>query len=364
VRSNGGARPGDSDTVKEDHQEPIWTYRGYDMGASEFNTAMIHLYRGEINRANVWRQRLDATTNWAVVTTGATITFAFNQGLGHHSVIILNTLLVTLFLYVEARRYLYYELWSSRIRLMETDFFAAMLVPPYRPAADWAESLAENLLQPHHPISMWEGFGRRFRRNYMWIYIVMGLAWLARVVLLPQPVTSWAGFFARAGIGPVPGWGVMLTGLVFNGALMLIGLITVRLQEATGEVLPGYINDGEGRGYPQDLEATPRPQAWFRNSQRREQRMVLIITDNAHSVSDRILQEMNRGVTALSGKGMYTGDDHRVLLCALTVTELNLLKELVAEEDPHAFVILTPVQEILGEGFTPLNREGFTPYGR
>ena len=134
--------------------EPVWTYRGYQLRSSDFTTAMVHLYRGEVTRANVWRQRLDNTTNWAVITAGAAITFALGNPNNHHGVIILNTLLITLFLYVEARRYRYYELFASRIRLMETDFFAAMLVPPFGPAADWAESLAENLLHPHFSISM------------------------------------------------------------------------------------------------------------------------------------------------------------------------------------------------------------------
>ena len=44
------------------------------------------------------------------------------------------------------------------------DFFAAMLVPPFRPAADWAESLADNLLHPRFTISVGEAVGRRLRR--------------------------------------------------------------------------------------------------------------------------------------------------------------------------------------------------------
>ncbi|MCB0168126.1 MAG: DUF2270 domain-containing protein, partial [Anaerolineae bacterium] len=110
---------------------------------------MVHFFRAEVYRADVWRRRLDTTTNWAVITTGATLSIAWDP-----QIIILSTLLVTLFLYIEARRYRHYELWSYRVRLMETDFFAAMLVPPFRPAADWAESLAENLLRPKFPISM------------------------------------------------------------------------------------------------------------------------------------------------------------------------------------------------------------------
>ena len=182
----------------------MWTYRGYRLRSSEFTTAMAHFFRAEVQRANVWRTRLDATTNWAVVATGAALTIAFSQN-SHHGVILLNTLLITLFLYIEARRYRYYELWSSRIRLMETDFYAAMLVPPFQPAPDWAESLAENLLQPHFPISMWEALGRRLRRNYIWIYLILSVAWLAKTALYPNPVTSWMGCWLTAPSALSPG---------------------------------------------------------------------------------------------------------------------------------------------------------------
>src|SRR5688500_20253488 len=62
-----------------DPDEPVWTYRGYRLKTSEFVTAMVHFFRAEIQRANVWRQRLDTTTNWAVVVTGATLSIAFSQ---------------------------------------------------------------------------------------------------------------------------------------------------------------------------------------------------------------------------------------------------------------------------------------------
>jgi len=339
-------------------QEPVWTYRGYRLEPGQFTNAMVHLFRAEISRANVWRQRLDTTTNWAVVTTGATISFAFSEGLGDHRVIILNTLLVTLFLYIEARRYRYYELWSSRVRLMETDFFAGMLVPPFQPASDWAESLAENLLHPHFPISMWEAFGRRFRRNYLWIYAVLWLAWLLKVWLHPTAATSWSQFVERAGIGGIPGGLVLLIGLGFNGLLLLIGLLTVGLQAATGEVLPRYdalshfgINGNTSSPAHKPLSGQ-RP--WFRHSRRRQQLLAFIITDRDRSVAQRILSEMRRGVTELSGTGMYTDRSHPVLLCALTVTEVQQLKAVVNAEDPNAFVVVLPAQEVLGSGFQPL----------
>src|SRR5512136_1467836 len=163
--SNGQAatEAGEPQQKSSPDTEPVWSYRGYRLRPSEFTTAMVHFFRAEIQRANVWRQRLDATTNWAVISTGAAISYAFGEPSDSGAVLLLTVLLVTGFLFIEARRYRYYELWSSRVRLMETDFFAAMLVPPFGPAADWAESMAENLLHPHFTVSLWEAAGRRFR---------------------------------------------------------------------------------------------------------------------------------------------------------------------------------------------------------
>src|SRR6266496_6235454 len=185
--------------------EPVWTYRGYSIKSGEFVTAMAHFFRAEVQRANVWRQRLDTTTNWAVVATGATLSIAFSQPDVHHAIIILNTWLVTLFLFIEARRYRYYELWSYRVRLMETDFYAAMLVPPFHPSPEWAESLAENLLSPKFPISIWEAFGRRLRRNYLWIFLMLFVSWIGKSYLFPQPAISLNEFIQRSAVGPISG---------------------------------------------------------------------------------------------------------------------------------------------------------------
>ncbi|HSM70315.1 MAG TPA: DUF2270 domain-containing protein, partial [Anaerolineales bacterium] len=103
------SKPKTNKKKEEEPEEPVWTYRGYKLKASEFVTSMVHFFRAEVSRANVWRQRLDTTTNWAVVSTGATLSIAFSQPTIHHSIIILNTLLVTWFLFIEARRYRYYE---------------------------------------------------------------------------------------------------------------------------------------------------------------------------------------------------------------------------------------------------------------
>jgi hypothetical protein len=280
-----------------------------------------------------------------------------------HGVIILNTLLVTMFLYIEARRYRYYELWSSRVRLMETDFFSAMLVPPFRPGADWAETLAENLLYPRFPISIWEAVGRRYRRNFVWIYMLLVLAWVLKIAVSGETsATTWAQIVERAAIGPIPGLALVTLGALFNGALLAVGLLTMGLKQASGEILPRY-----GAWSPDFLATTAQQRlkqdarAWFRPSRRRQQLLTLVITDRGRTVSERILDEMRRGVTELSGRGMFTGERHSVLMCALTATEVPKLESLVKEADPNAFVIVTPVQEVLGSGFAPLDEDRSGP---
>lgn len=335
----------------------VWSYRGYHLKASEFTTAIIHFFRAEVTRANIWRQRLDATTNWAVITTGAAISFVFSRSEAQPTMLLLNMALVSLFLSIEARRYRYYELWSYRVRLIETDFYAAMLVPPFKPARDWAETLAENLLHPSFPISKLEAFGRRLRRNYAWIYLVLLLTWGYQLWLpFKSQAFSWLAFTRGAAVGPIPGGWILGAVALFHLALSALGILTMPLQEATGEVLPRFHTLGNSRGTGKPgLSASLK--AWFRPSRRRQLLLTLIITDKAVEVSEKIFSEMNRGVTKLEGTGMYTERPHPVLMCAVTITEIPQLKDLVREADAEAFVIVSPAEEVFGSGFRPIEED-------
>jgi len=342
---------------KPPFSEPVWTYRGYELKSSEFTTAMVHFFRAEVTRANVWRQRLDTTTNWAVVTTGAVISFAFAQTDFGHIVILLDLLLVTMFLVIEARRYRYYELWSYRVRMMETDFFASMLVPPFQPSPDWAESLAESLLHPQFQISEWEALGRRLRRNYLWIYLTVGLAWFASLALFPSPATTWPAFAARASIGPLNGQWLILVVVVLLIGVIAMAIFTVGLRHSSGEVLPRY---GLPEGFfdtGDDEKEHSKETPWFRMTRRRKQILTFIITDKPRTVSNSILEKMRRGATEVSGKGAFTRQEHAVLMCALTVTEIPQLKALVSEVDDDAFVVVVPARGVFGKGFMPLDKE-------
>ncbi|HEX7312675.1 MAG TPA: DUF2270 domain-containing protein [Pyrinomonadaceae bacterium] len=205
---------------------------------AEFNTAMVHFYRGEVTRANTWRNRLDTTTNWAVVTTGATLSFAFSLPTNPHFVILINTVLVGFFLFMEARRYRYYEIWSGRVRILETGFFMQMLSPDTSGDDNkWAQLLVADLQEPRFNVSEAEALGRRLRRNYLWMFMLLAASWNLKVYMHPYPSPDLSDFLRKADIGVVPGEVVFLVGVFFNVGLLLFAYFTMRLREATGEVL-------------------------------------------------------------------------------------------------------------------------------
>lgn len=76
-----------------------------------------------------------------------------------------------------------------------------------------------------------------------------------------------------------------------------------------------------------------------------------IITNKHEEVAKRIMVELDRGVTGLNAKGMYTNEEKCMLYCVVSRKEIVNVKELVAEIDPEAFVIVSDVREVLGEGF-------------
>ena len=78
---------------------------------------------------------------------------------------------------------------------------------------------------------------------------------------------------------------------------------------------------------------------------------VFIISDKSDEISQKLMINLDRGVTALKGTGMYTGNDRTVLFCVVHRGQLTQLKELVSNIDKKAFVILTDIREVLGEGF-------------
>ena len=76
-----------------------------------------------------------------------------------------------------------------------------------------------------------------------------------------------------------------------------------------------------------------------------------IITGKPKEISDMIINDLDRGVTGINARGMYSGQDELMLFCVVNKKEIIMLKEKVDEIDPDAFVIVTDAREVHGEGF-------------
>ena len=87
-------------------------------------------------------------------------------------------------------------------------------------------------------------------------------------------------------------------------------------------------------------------------------KQVLIISTHAEEISRRIMDEVNRGVTLLDGKGAWSGQEKRIILCAFGRRHFIPIKKLVQSIDPDAFVIVCDAHEVLGEGFTHYDPTG------
>ncbi|MFO7743155.1 MAG: DUF2270 domain-containing protein [Anaerolineae bacterium] len=313
-----------------------WSFRGYELDPSDLTAAMVHLYRGEIQRANTWRTRLDATTNWAVITVAGALTFVFAAPTNPHFVFLLVFILVLTFLMIEARRYRYYVLWAHRVRLMETDFLAAIFTPPFRPSADWASRVSQTLREPSFPIARWEAIGRRFRRNYFWLLTLLVFSWGIKLTVHPEPTASWRLALDRAAVGMIAGrWTVAGVAVIY--AALVLFAVAAGLSR-TWEEVPEFLRRVGG-------PLVPAP--------RRKERLATIVTTEGEAVASRILQELGRGVTALEGRGMYSGAPWDVLLSAVTDVQVPYLKEIVHEADPDAFVVVSMAAEVRGGGFAP-----------
>ena len=82
----------------------------------------------------------------------------------------------------------------------------------------------------------------------------------------------------------------------------------------------------------------------------------IIITNHGEKMAERILKELDRGVTAIEARGMYSGEGRTMLLCVVSRLEAVRLRSIVYSVDPRAFVIVQNVHEALGEGFKELQK--------
>jgi len=147
----------------------------------EFINALAHYHRGEIARMAGWRDRIDRTTNWAITVVAAMLSVSLSTPTAHHGVLIFAMLLVFLLLSIEARRYRFFDVYRARVRRLERNYFAQVFAPAPELDSDWARILGEDLRSPQFLVTHKEAMSTRLRRNYIWMFLILLLAWLLKV---------------------------------------------------------------------------------------------------------------------------------------------------------------------------------------
>lgn len=160
--------------------------------ARDYHMVMTHFYRGELGRIMTWRQRLDTTTNWAIIASTGIVTFALGYPGEPDLLFMLANVLCLVLLIIEGRRYRYYDAFRARVRMLESHFILpVMLFQQPILQGNWREVMAEDLLTPSFKISRLDAVTRRFRRNYVYMFTVIATAWLLSPRLHTGAEWSW-----------------------------------------------------------------------------------------------------------------------------------------------------------------------------
>lgn len=211
--------PDESDAPDERFGEAVRTDR------SGLITLLGHFYRGQLDRETTWRNRLDRTTDWSVIVIATLLTWAFTSTENPHYVLLIGMLLVVVFLLIDVRRYQAYDVWRSRIELLEGDLFAQVFDPePDVEHHEWPTLMSEDLRRPVVKVGVREAVTKRLRRIYLPLVTILVLGWLFHITIF-QPHEPWLESAAVVG---APGPAVVVSVGVFYVAGLLLALWPVR----------------------------------------------------------------------------------------------------------------------------------------
>lgn len=192
------------------------------LSRAEIVTALAHYYRAEVQRSLAWRDRLDRTTNWAVAATAAFLGFGFSHPEIPHLFFLFGFTILYLLLFVEARRFRFYDAYEYRVRLLNQNMMYSILSQGAL-ALDrldneedfWRAELASDLRYPEYKMSLSEAIAKRLRANYIYLFLVMTAGWILKVVTHPRSAENWQDFLTHARVGPLPGIMTLLFILAF-----------------------------------------------------------------------------------------------------------------------------------------------------
>ena len=145
--------------------------------------------------------------------------------------------------------------------------------------------------------------------------------------ILARILNNWRGISVTQSYLMVDAVVILSAGFVFGWKLALYAMITLYVSGLVAETVL------EGGGTV---------------------RTAMIVTAQPEAISNRIIEDLERGVTFLDATGAYTGSSRPVIYCVVTRAEVATLKSIVRELDPDAFMVIGVAHEALGEGFRPL----------
>jgi len=198
--------------------------------------AMSHFYRGELGRMMAWRQRFDTTTTWAITTTTSVFTLSLSLKAVPHIIFFFNIMIVWIMLWIEARRYRFYDAFRARVRMLEAHFLVPMIVQNVKLLqGDWQKLVCEDLLLPSFKVSMFEAVGRRLQRNYVFIFAIIFVAWLTKIFIhADPPVTDFSSFQKALAVGNLPWW--VSAFILFGTIIGVVGLNIYVSRKTSGEI--------------------------------------------------------------------------------------------------------------------------------
>jgi uncharacterized membrane protein len=179
---------------------------------SEFITLLAHFHRAEVARMAGWRDRLDRTTNWSITVIAAMLSVAFTTQQGH-GLLVFAMFLILFLMLIESRRYRFYDVFRRRVRVLERNYYSNIFSRIDPASGGWLDALSHDLRKPMFAIDLRYAIAKRLRRNYIWMFCLLLVAWLIRVFsegsardMFLDAGGLYNHWSAAAAIGPFQGW--------------------------------------------------------------------------------------------------------------------------------------------------------------
>jgi uncharacterized membrane protein len=167
--------------------------------------ALLSLYREDIAQMLSFRSSMELTRNLAIGIVAGMALVVFGLPGASHLVLFLGSLTVFALALIETRAYRFAQVYESRVRQVEQNYFAPMLDPSLVPAADWQAEFARGFSRFTLAVGFLEGFAVRIKHNYFLIFLALDACWFAKLYLYPAAALSFQEFVHRADLGFVPG---------------------------------------------------------------------------------------------------------------------------------------------------------------